>query len=69
MLVRRSNQVRYKATDGGRWSFVGTNIRVMNESMETMIPSVMNAMFCNFVEKPEKFRAQLFKIPLTLMPD
>ena len=48
---------------------MGKNVPVMNESMETMIPSVMNAMFCNFVEKLEKFRAQMLKKPLTLIPD
>ena len=35
ILVRRSNQLRYEATDVGSWSFVGSNVPVRNES--TMI--------------------------------
>ena len=31
--VRRSNQLSYKATDAGSWSFVGSNVPVRNESM------------------------------------
>ena len=30
--VRRSNQLSYEATDVGRWSFVGSNVPVRNES-------------------------------------
>ena len=33
MLVRRSNQLSYEATDVGSWSFGGSNVPVMNESM------------------------------------
>ena len=32
MPVRRSNQLSYEATDVGSWSFVGSNVPVMNES-------------------------------------
>ena len=30
--VRRSNQLRYEATEVGSWSFVGSNVPVRNES-------------------------------------
>ena len=32
ILVRRSNQLSYDATDVGSWSFVGSNVPVRNES-------------------------------------
>ena len=37
MPVRRSNQLSYEATDAGSWSFVGSNIPVMNDLMSEMI--------------------------------
>ena len=33
----RSNQLSLEATDGGSWSFVGSNVPVMNESMDEII--------------------------------
>ena len=56
MLVRRSNQLSCETTDDERCSFVASNVPVMNESMKAMILPVRKAMFCNCVEKPEKFR-------------
>ena len=41
MQVRRSNQLSYEATDGEGPSFVGSNVPVMNKSMDEMI-SEMN---------------------------
>ena len=35
--VRRSNQLGYLATDVAHWSFVGSNVPVMNELMDDMI--------------------------------
>ena len=35
--MRRSNQLSYKATNSENWSFVGSNVPVMNESMDKMI--------------------------------
>ena len=37
MLVRHSNQLSYEATDVGSWSFEGSNVPVLNESMNKMI--------------------------------
>ena len=48
MLVRRSNQVSYKATDVGSWSFVGWNVPVMNESVNEMLPNI-NAFIAQLV--------------------
>ena len=35
--VGHSNQLSYEATDVGSWSFVGSNVPVMNESTNEMI--------------------------------
>ena len=37
MLVRRSNQLSYEVTDVGSWSFVGSYVHMMIESMNGMI--------------------------------
>ena len=31
MQVQHRNQLSHEATDGGSWSFVGSNVSVMNE--------------------------------------
>ena len=59
MLVPSSNQLSYEATDRQSWLFGGSNVPVMNELMAVMILSVMTAIFCNCVEKPEKFGTSL----------
>ena len=33
MQVQCRNQLSHEATDGGSWSFVGSNVSVMNESI------------------------------------
>ena len=37
VLVRRSNQLSYEARGGRNWSFVGSNVPIMNESTTEII--------------------------------
>ena len=42
MPVRNSNQLSYKATNGETWSFVGSNVPVMNEWMNEWMNECMH---------------------------
>ena len=44
--VRRSNQLSYEVTDVGRWSFVGSNTPVMNESTTIMASLGLSSRCC-----------------------
>ena len=48
MLVGCFNQLSYEATDGGSWSFVGSNVPVMSESMNDM-HEMINVSFHNII--------------------
>ena len=81
--VRRSTQLSYEATDAERWSFVGSNVPVRNESMMKWYiwngsymncgyeikwsydPRSYERNYCNYVEKPEKFRTSTGFEPVT----
>ena len=42
MPVRRSNQLSYEATDVGSWSFAGSNVPEMHESMNEIIFTIQH---------------------------
>ena len=48
MPVRRYNQLSFEATDFGGWSFVGSNLPVMNESMKEMIYEMNHNIICMY---------------------
>ena len=48
ILVRRSNQLSYEATDVGSWSFVGSNFPVRSESMNKMIYEMNHILNCGY---------------------
>ena len=47
----QANQLSYEATDGGNWSFVGSNVPVMNESMDEMIYEINHILNCGYENK------------------
>ena len=48
MPVQRSNQLSYEATDVGKWSFLGPNDPVMNESTNEMIYEMNPTLNCGY---------------------
>ena len=45
----RSNQLSYEGTaDTGSWSFVSSNVPVMNESMDEMIYEMIHVLNCGY---------------------
>ena len=46
MPVWHSHQLTYDDTDGGSWSFVGSNVPKMNESMDQMIHEMNHILSC-----------------------
>ena len=49
MLVGCFNQLSYEATDGGSWSFVGSNVPVMNESMNKIMHEMNHVCFISYI--------------------
>ena len=48
MPVQISKQLSYEATDVGSWSFLGSNIHVMNESTNEMIYEMNHILNCGY---------------------
>ena len=48
MRVQCSNQLNYEAGDGGSWSFGGSNVTVMNESMDEMMYEMNHILNCAY---------------------
>ena len=48
LVTSRSNQLSYEATDGGSWSFVSSNVPVMNESMDEMMYEINHILNCGY---------------------
>ena len=47
-VTSRSNQLSYEATDGGSWSFVSSNVPVMNESMDEVMYEINHILNCGY---------------------
>ena len=48
VLVQRSNQLSYEATDVESWSFVDSSVSVMNESMNEVIHETNHVLNCAY---------------------